>query len=119
VAAQAPALQQVRHAERVTERLDAARARCVRLAENADCPFAAPPAGLFGWVNTGVDSELLAQGLAPEGYRIAPERLFSPTRRSGPHMRVNFAASADPRFWRLISQLRSTLIKSGPTDIPQ
>ena len=49
-----------RHAERVVTRLDAARQRCVRLAEDAGFSFAAPPQGLFGWVETGVDAERLA-----------------------------------------------------------
>jgi DNA-binding transcriptional MocR family regulator len=98
-----------RHAERVNAQLATARARCQRLAEAAGCRFAAPPAGLFGWVDTGMDTAQLAQALAPMGYRIAPEHLFSPTRRSGTHMRVNFAASLDARFWRLISQQRTTL----------
>lgn len=37
-----------RHADRVVARLDAARARSVRLAEAHGCRFAAPPRGLFG-----------------------------------------------------------------------
>ncbi|MFY8016948.1 MAG: aminotransferase class I/II-fold pyridoxal phosphate-dependent enzyme, partial [Inhella sp.] len=39
-----------RHAERVNEKLQTARTRCQKLAEAAGCRFAAPPAGLFGWV---------------------------------------------------------------------
>ncbi|MEN9539772.1 MAG: hypothetical protein RLZZ126_2007, partial [Pseudomonadota bacterium] len=50
-----------RHAARIRTRLDAARTRSVNLAQQAGCTFAAPPAGLFGWVDTGVDTEALAQ----------------------------------------------------------
>lgn len=98
-----------RHAERVNEQLGLARSRCQKLAEQAGCLFSVPPAGLFGWVHTGVDSDLLAQALAAQGLRIAPERLFSPVRRGGPHMRVNFAASADARFWRAVEAARKGL----------
>lgn len=98
-----------RHIERVNERLAQARSRCQRLAENAGCRFALAPAGLFGWADTGVDSERLAQLLAADGHRIAPEALFSPVRRGGPHMRVNFAAGQDPRFWRALEAARRSL----------
>jgi DNA-binding transcriptional MocR family regulator len=40
--------------------------------EAAGCRFVAEPAGLFGWVDTGVDTEALAQRLLDEGYLIAP-----------------------------------------------
>ena len=49
-----------RHAERIRSRLDQARARSVKLALAHGCTFAAEPAGLFGWVETGVDTEALA-----------------------------------------------------------
>ncbi len=108
-----------RHAERVNEKLQAARSRCQKLAEAAGCRFAAPPAGLFGWVDTGVDSERLAQPLSELGYRIAPERLFSPSRRSGPHMRVNFAASGDARFWRALEHARKAIRSHGASQAPE
>ncbi|MDI1272294.1 PLP-dependent aminotransferase family protein, partial [Polaromonas sp.] len=60
-----------RHAERVRTRLDAARARSVKLALAHGCSFAAEPAGLFGWVETGVDTDALAQRMLDEGYLIA------------------------------------------------
>lgn len=108
-----------RHAERVNEKLQVARTRCQKLAEAAGCRFAAPPAGLFGWVDTGVDSERLAQALSNFGYRIAPERLFSPSRRSGPHMRVNFAASGDARFWRALEHKRKVIQSHGASQGPE
>ena len=45
----------------IRARLDEARNRSVKLALAAGCSFAAPPAGLFGWVDTGVDTDALAQ----------------------------------------------------------
>lgn len=95
-----------RHAERVITRLDAARQRVVRLAEEAGCEFVTPPQGLFGWLEVGIDTERLAQRMLDAGWLIAPGLLFSPTRRAGTLMRINFATSQDARFWRLLQQLR-------------
>lgn len=95
-----------RHAERVISRLDAARQRAVRLAEEAGCQFVTPPQGLFGWLEVGVDTERLAQRMLDAGWLIAPGLLFSPTRRAGTLMRINFATSQDARFWRLLAELR-------------
>ena len=89
-----------RHAERVVTRLDAARARSVRLVREAGCQFAAPPAGLFGWVDVGRDTEALAQSLLDDGWLIAPGSLFHATPRPTTLMRLNFAAGQDVRFWR-------------------
>jgi DNA-binding transcriptional MocR family regulator len=41
-----------------------------------------------------------------EGWLIAPGSLFHPTPRPTTLMRVNFATSQDPRFWKLVKQLR-------------
>ena len=96
-----------RHAERVTTRLAAARARSVRLAEAAGCRFVSPPAGLFGWIDTGADTDALAQTLLDAGWLTAPGSLFHATRRPGSLMRINFASAGDPRFWRALAKLRA------------
>jgi DNA-binding transcriptional MocR family regulator len=95
-----------RHAERVTTRLAAARARTVRLAREAGCTFVTPPAGLFGWVDVGTDTEALARVLLAEGWLTAPGALFHATRRAGTLMRVNFATAQDARFWQRVAELR-------------
>jgi DNA-binding transcriptional MocR family regulator len=88
-----------RHAERIRSRLDAARSRSVKLALQAGCTFAAEPAGLFGWVDTGVDTDQLAQRMLDEGYLIAPGALFHATRIPSTLMRINFATTQDAVFW--------------------
>jgi DNA-binding transcriptional MocR family regulator len=88
-----------RHAERVVQRLDAARARSTRLALDAGCRFVTPPAGLFGWVDTAVDTEQLALALLDKGWLIAPGSLFHAERRVSTCMRINFATAQDGRFW--------------------
>ena len=89
-----------RHAERIRTRLDAARSRTVKLALAAGCTFAAEPAGLFGWVDTGVDTDALAQRMLDEGYLLAPGALFHAERKPSTLMRINFATTQDATFWR-------------------
>lgn len=94
-----------RHAERIRQRLDAARSRSVKLAQGAGCRFVAEPAGLFGWVDTGVDTEALSQRLLDEGYLIAPGALFHAARAPSTLMRINFATTQEPAFWQAFSRL--------------
>ena len=94
-----------RHAERIRTRLDAARSRSVKLALQAGCTFAAEPAGLFGWVDTGVDTDQLAQRMLDEGYLIAPGALFHATRTPSTLMRINFTTTQDAGFWDVFRRL--------------
>ncbi len=95
-----------RHAERVTAQLHAARERTVRLARAAGCRFVTPPAGLFGWLDVGCDTEALALPLLDEGWLTAPGALFHATPRPTTLMRVNFASAQEPRFWQRLAALR-------------
>jgi DNA-binding transcriptional MocR family regulator len=94
-----------RHAERIRTRLDAARARSVKLALAAGCTFAAEPAGLFGWVDTGVDTDALAQRMLDAGYLLAPGALFHAERKPSTLMRINFTTTQDAAFWKTYTQL--------------
>jgi DNA-binding transcriptional MocR family regulator len=95
-----------RHCERLVAQLDSARARTVKLARDAGCRFVTPPAGLFGWVDVGIDTDALAQTLLDEGWLTAPGSLFHASPRATTLMRVNFATSQDARFWRRLEALR-------------
>ena len=95
-----------RHAERIRTRLDQARARSVKLALAHGCSFAAPPAGLFGWVETGVDTDVLSQRMLDVGYLLAPGALFHAERQPSTLMRVNFATTQDAQFWGTLERLR-------------
>ncbi|MES2581505.1 MAG: PLP-dependent aminotransferase family protein [Pseudomonadota bacterium] len=96
-----------RHAERIRTRLDQARARSVKLALARGCSFGAPPAGLFGWVETGVDTDVLSQRMLDEGYLLAPGALFHAERQPSTLMRVNFATTQDAQFWDTFERLRA------------
>jgi DNA-binding transcriptional MocR family regulator len=91
-----------RHAQRLRERLATARQRVAALAAAHGFSWAAPPEGLFGWLDVGVDTERIAQPLLDAGWFVAPGALFSVTRRPGSLMRLNVATSQDPDFWRAL-----------------
>lgn len=98
-----------RHAERVRVRLDGARARTVKLALSHDCRLAAEPAGLFGWVDTGVDTDALTQRMLDEGYMLAPGSLFHARRPPSTLMRINFATAQDAAFWKVFARVRGSM----------
>ena len=94
-----------RHAERIRQRLDAARSRSVALAQAHGFSFAAEPAGLFGWVETGVDTDALSQRMLDEGYLLAPGALFHAQRVPSSLMRINFATTQEPAVWEALRRL--------------
>jgi DNA-binding transcriptional MocR family regulator len=99
-----------KHAERIRARLDAARTRSVKLAVQAGCTFAAEPAGLFGWVDTGVDTDILAQRMLDDGYLLAPGALFHAVRNQpSTLMRINFAATQEAGFWKAFGKCKARL----------
>lgn len=102
-----------RHAERIRARLDLARARSVRLALAHGCSFAAEPAGLFGWVDTGVDTDALAQRMLDLGYLLAPGALFHAARQPSTLMRINFATTQDAAFWKVFAKVVGEMGKAG------
>ncbi|MEP6722292.1 MAG: aminotransferase class I/II-fold pyridoxal phosphate-dependent enzyme, partial [Variovorax sp.] len=95
-----------RHADRIRVRLDGARARTVKLALAHGCTFVSEPAGLFGWVDTGVDTDALTQRMLDEGYLLAPGSLFHARRRPSTLMRINFATAQDAEFWKVFGRVR-------------
>jgi DNA-binding transcriptional MocR family regulator len=68
---------------------------------------------LFGWVDTGVDTERLAERMAADGWLLAPGRLFHAQPRPSSLMRVNFATAQDARFWRAFERARDELQRQG------
>ncbi len=94
-----------RHAERIRQRLDGARSRSVALAQAHGFVFAAEPVGIFGWVDTGVDTDALSQRMLDEGYLLAPGALFHARRTPSSLMRINFATTQEPLFWNTLQRL--------------
>jgi DNA-binding transcriptional MocR family regulator len=102
-----------RHAERVAVRLAQARTRAVRLAQESGFAFAAPPQGLFGWVDAGVDTDRLAADLHERGVLLAPGSLFHVVPRPTTLLRLNFAVAQEARLWRLLREARERIRKKA------
>ena len=101
-----------RQGQHLRERLARARKQAVRLALESGCRFESPPQGLFGWLDTGVDADLLAQRLLDRGYLLAPGRLFDPQGMSSTRMRLNFPHALDAAFWKAYAAETAALRKS-------
>jgi DNA-binding transcriptional MocR family regulator len=98
--------------------LAAARTRTVRLAHDAGFSFGAPPQGLFGWVETGVDTDRLATLMHAEGWLLAPGSLFHVARKPSTLLRVNFAAAQDPKPWRALREARERVGREVRDHLP-
>ena len=101
-----------RHIERMRSHLVQARKHSVPLALEAGCQFVTEPAGMFGWVDTGMDTEVLAQRMLDENYLIAPGSLFHASRRPSTLMRINYACTQDASFWRVYERVRAEFPQS-------
>lgn len=102
-----------RHVQQLLRRLDAARQRTVRLALAHGFSLAAPAAGLFGWIEAGVDTDVLALQLLDAGYLIAPGSLFTASRQPGRCLRINYCTSQKAEFWATAARLRDGLARGG------
>jgi DNA-binding transcriptional MocR family regulator len=103
-----------RHAARVVAKLDVARSRAATRVLEAGCRLMAPPAGLFGWIDVGCDTDRLAEALLDDGWLTAPGSLFHATPRPTTLMRINFASAQDGRFWRALQRQRDRLGPATP-----
>ncbi|MDA5590534.1 PLP-dependent aminotransferase family protein [Burkholderia pseudomallei] len=86
-----------RHVERLRARLDGVRDKTARMLERAGMRlFTMPAAGMFLWVDTGVDSDALAAAAHEEGFLLTPGSLFSPQQSPSTWTRFNVANCGDP-----------------------
>ncbi|APR94353.1 hypothetical protein PATSB16_10110 [Pandoraea thiooxydans] len=85
-----------KHTERLRTRLDTVRDKAHRALERIGIrALVAPPAGMFLWVDTGVDTNVLAAAGHEDGFLLAPGSLFSPTQAPSTWMRFNVACSGE------------------------
>ena len=66
---------------------------------------------MFGWVETGVDTDVLAQRMLDEGYLLAPGALFHARRQPSTLMRINFSTTQDAQFWRVFQRVRAQTLE--------
>ncbi|MBC7455820.1 MAG: PLP-dependent aminotransferase family protein [Massilia sp.] len=94
-----------KHLERVRARLDAIRAKTVRQMERVGLTVdVAPAAGMFVWVDCGINTNLLAERAMAEGLLLAPGSLFSPSQLPSTRMRLNVTALQDPLIWQFLER---------------
>ena len=94
-----------RHVDRLRERVNQARGRCLSQLEALGCHVAQPPhAGMFVWADCGRDSETLAREAVALGLLLAPGMLFSPQSAPSRMVRVCVPMVDDAQAWSLFAQ---------------
>ncbi len=94
-----------KHADRLRSKLAGAREKSVRQLERAGITVdISSAAGMHLWVETGVDTNVLAEKAIAQGYLLAPGSLFSPTQLPSTRMRINIATALEPVLLRFLEQ---------------
>jgi DNA-binding transcriptional MocR family regulator len=94
-----------RHCERVRSRVEAARERTARRAEQLGLRlFPGPGTGLFLWADCGQDTNRLAARCAESGVLVAPGSLFSPRQAPSTWTRLSVACGDAPAVWRVLAR---------------
>lgn len=89
-----------KHLDRLRHHADDGRQQTLeRLARLGLAPDAPPQAGLFVWVDTGVETESLVRALGRPGHLLVPGALFSPEQQPSTYMRINVSVAGDDAFW--------------------
>lgn len=98
-----------KHLDRIRARLGTVRPSALRRIEELGMRMEqAPGAGLFVWVDTGRDTNVLASRAMTEGLLLAPGSLFSPSQLPSARMRLNIAALQEPAVWRFLERELAT-----------
>ncbi|MPN47185.1 hypothetical protein SDC9_194786 [bioreactor metagenome] len=66
---------------------------------------------MFGWVDTGVDTEVLARQAALSNLLLAPGLLFSPQQATSSKLRVPVAMADHTEPWKVLEQILRQLRK--------
>ncbi|OGB22191.1 MAG: GntR family transcriptional regulator [Burkholderiales bacterium RIFCSPLOWO2_02_FULL_57_36] len=94
-----------KHADRLRGKLDSARDKTVRQLERVGLTVdPATPAGMFVWVETGCNTNVLTEKAMEQGYLLAPGSLFSPSQLPSTRMRINIATMPDSGVLRFLEQ---------------
>ena len=83
--------------QRLRERLDTTRQRCLKLVEHLGLQVRQEPlAGMFVWVDAQQDTEVLARKAAAQGVLLAPGVLFSASQQASTMLRLPVSMADDP-----------------------
>jgi DNA-binding transcriptional MocR family regulator len=96
-----------RHVERVRQRVDEARERCIKMLLKLGFTVPNEPyAGMFVWTDCGRDSETVAREAAERGMLLVPGSLFSPSQAPSTMLRFSVSMVDDAKAWRDLAALR-------------
>ena len=94
-----------KHAERLRARLNGARDKVMRQLERMGMEVGdPPPCGMFLWVDTGRDTNVMTEEAMEQGFLLAPGSLFSPAQLPSTRMRINGAGMSGPGIWRFLEK---------------
>lgn len=86
-----------KHVQRLRQRLDATRQRCLKAVEAMGLRVHQEPlAGMFVWADAAQDTEALARTAAAQGVLLAPGVLFSVQQRASTMLRLPVSMVDDP-----------------------
>lgn len=96
-----------KHVQRLRERLDETRHRCLKMVEHMGLVVHQEPlAGMFAWVDTlHQDTEVLARKAAAQGVLLAPGVLFSAHQQASTMLRLPVAMADDASSLRTLQAL--------------
>ena len=94
-----------KHVDRVRNKLDGVREKTVRQMEKVGLTVdLAPPAGMFVWVDAGMNTNVLTERAMEQGLLLAPGSLFSPSQLPSTRMRLNVATMREPSVWEFLAR---------------
>lgn len=94
-----------KHVDRLRGKLDAVRDKTIKQMERVGLKVdITTPAGMFVWVDTGRDANVLTERALEQGILLAPGSLFSPTQLPTTRMRVNVAVMDDIGVLRFLEK---------------
>lgn len=94
-----------KHVDRLRGRLDQVRdSRLKQLEQVGLTVESVPAAGMFVWIETGCDTNVLTEKALDAGYLLAPGSLFSPSQLPSTRMRVNIASTLEPGFLKFLER---------------
>ncbi|MGH8806633.1 MAG: PLP-dependent aminotransferase family protein [Noviherbaspirillum sp.] len=94
-----------KHVDRLRGKLESVRDKTIKQLERIGLTVdIATPAGMFIWLDTGCDTNVLAEKALEQGFLLAPGSLFSPSQLPSTRMRVNVANMTDVGVLRFLER---------------
>lgn len=98
-----------KHIDRLRGKLDGVRDKTIRQLERIGVQVESTGgAGMFLWVDVGMDTNILTEKAMTEGYLLAPGCLFSPNQLPSLRMRINVATMGNAGVWRFLKRALGT-----------